>query len=56
MTAFDWALVALWTLNLLVQPIAIGKARKARTEKDALIGSVVSLVLVVGLLLSRGVL
>lgn len=56
MTWFDNTLVALWVLNVIVQPVTLGKTRKPRTNADAIAGTVVSLALIVGLLATRGVL
>lgn len=55
MNWFDWTLIVLWALNLICQPIGIGKPRKPKTERDAIIGTVVSFLLIVGLLVTRGV-
>lgn len=54
MNWFDWTLISLWTLSLVLAPQSVGKARKPKTEGDAIIGAVIALLLIVGLLGTRG--
>lgn len=55
MTWFDWVLIVCWTLTVLNAMINLGRTREP-IGRDYLLGSfVINLLLVLGLLWSRGV-
>lgn len=56
MTWFDWILIALWVVSIVLTPVIVGRPRKPLTSMEAAIQSGIYLLLIVGLLATRGVL